>query len=105
MMDSICLVSKKKLAVELPIKFQFFTICYGSKSLYFWEQKNETFAHISLRIRVVTRASVSHLIVSSDLGELIVQADIRRRRRRRPSVFSNDISFEAMKPILAIFNI
>ena len=52
-----------RLAVELPIKFTFFTICYGSKSLYFCEQKNELFAHISLCIRAVTRPSVSHLIV------------------------------------------
>ena len=43
-----------KLAVALPIKFSFFTICYGSMNLYFWEQKNEPFAHISLRIRAVT---------------------------------------------------
>ena len=42
------------LAVELPIKFKFFTIWYGSKSLYFWEQKNKPFAHISLCIRAVT---------------------------------------------------
>ena len=45
------------------IKFKFFTICYGSKSLYFWEQKNEPFAHISLRIRAATRTSVSHLFI------------------------------------------
>ena len=34
MMISICLVCKKKLAVELRIKFKFFTICYGSKSVF-----------------------------------------------------------------------
>ena len=52
------------LAVELPIKFKFFTKCYGSKNLYFWEQKNDPLAHISLCIRAVTRA-VSHLIRDS----------------------------------------
>ena len=45
---------QEKLAVALPIKFSFFTICYGSTNLYFWEQKNEPFAHISLHIRAVT---------------------------------------------------
>ena len=49
------------LAVELPIKFKFFTTCYGSKRLYVLAQKNEHFARISLCIRAVTRASVSHL--------------------------------------------
>ena len=48
------------LAVESPIKSKFFTICYGYKSLYFWGQKNEPFARISLCIRAVVRAPVSH---------------------------------------------
>ena len=52
------------LVVKLPIKFKFFTICYyGSKSLYFLGQENEPFAHISLCIRAVTRAPVSHLLL------------------------------------------
>ena len=49
------------LAVELPIKFKVFNVCYGSKSLYFLEQNNEPFAFIYLCIRAVTRASGSHL--------------------------------------------
>ena len=51
------------LIVEFPIKFKFFIICYGSKSLYFLGQTNEPFAHISLCIRAVTRAPVSHLLL------------------------------------------
>ena len=46
------------------------------------------------------------------MGELIVKpgirrpsSSVRRPRRRRPSTFSNDISSEAKKPILAIFHI
>ena len=49
------------LAVELPIKFKFFTVYYGSKSLYVWGQKNEPFAHNSPCIRAVVKASFSHL--------------------------------------------
>ena len=34
-----------------------------------------------------------------------IRPSVRRPRPRRPSTFSNDISSEAMKPILAIFHI
>ena len=48
--------NKKTMSDQLvivPFKFKFFTICYGSKSLYFGEQKNEHFAHISLCMNAV----------------------------------------------------
>ena len=48
-----------RFAVELPVKFKFFTMCYGSKSLYCLGQKMIPFAHISMRIRAFTKASVS----------------------------------------------
>ena len=50
------------LAVELPIKFKFFTIGYGTKSLYVSGKTNEPFANISLCIRAVVRASVGHFL-------------------------------------------
>ena len=39
------------------------------------------------------------------IGELIVYEGIRRPSVVRPSTFSNDISSEAVRPILLIFHI
>ena len=39
------------------------------------------------------------------MGELIVYEGIRLPSIRRPSTFSNDISSEAVRPILLIFHI
>ena len=39
------------------------------------------------------------------VGELIVNTGIRRPSVVRPSTFSNDISSEAVRPILSIFHI
>ena len=58
-----------------------------------------------LALLVKTARFLAHRLI----GELIVYEGIRRPSVRRPSVrlstFSNDISSEAVKPILFIFHI
>ena len=72
--------------------FQLFFILDRTKLVM--ESKSRLLAHLSRRL----------------IGELIVYKGIRRPSVRRPSVvrlstFSNDISSEAVRPILLIFHI
>ena len=71
--------------------------------------RKEVFVYIDIAFNIIIGLILAHLSRML-IGELIVYKGIRRPSVVRPSVvrlstFSNDISSEAMRPILFIFHI